>query len=329
MVVFYTFSKSGIILAISMAFLLQKTESKWTDNVSLGLFGRNTNHHSRTNVFQTNENEPAESIDVGNKETDFSGFLSNSVLVMTNPNLDNNDETITKSDLQQDKKGSFPLADLSRRTLTDKTPKTSDYTPKIPAKPTKMPTNPIKLPTNPIKMPTKSVISKGATSKGTNPISITKASSRVTLYTGSVNYDSSGGCRCAYPGESIFNLDTLHIPYYYRATNSSTSTSKSKGANKGTRSLTRGDSSAIRAQNTRSLLHRRQLTESKTSKSSKTSKTSKSSKSSSTETSNLDVFPDGKSILPHLHPACRNVRFICPGTQVPGPLWSYSCLRVG
>jgi len=34
---------------------------------------------------------------------------------------------------------------------------------------------------------------------------------------------------------------------------------------------------------------------------------------------------DGYTILPSQHSACQNVRFICPGEPVDGPLWNYDC----
>ena len=70
-------------------------------------------------------------------------------------------------------------------------------------------------------------ISMARANNGADRITIT-GSSRVTLFTGSVNFDPSGGCRCAYPGESIFNLDTLNIPSFDSATTSSATTSKAK-----------------------------------------------------------------------------------------------------
>ena len=43
------------------------------------------------------------------------------------------------------------------------------------------------------------------------------------------------------------------------------------------------------------------------------------------KTSTFDVSRDQQSTLPRRHPACQNVKFICPGMEGNLPSWSYSC----
>ena len=101
-------------------------------------------------------------------------------------------------------------------------------------------------------------------------------------------------CRCEYPGEDIYgDRDATVAP-------DSSKTAKSK-TRSGTRTLS-ADNGIKEDQ-----------------------KSKGSSKSSEIDSINGYIVVDGYTVLPRTHPACQNVRFVCPGETINGPMWSYQC----
>jgi hypothetical protein len=146
-------------------------------------------------------------------------------------------------------------------------------------------------------------------------------------------------CRCQYPGETYYPAGTVALDTRSTAVGSSViggmTSSKGSKNSRGT-----SDRSSKGKGTTHKFSAHRGLKGSKSNRKGSSSSSSSSSTISSDSNKNNSPGADaldastftvagGFTILPPTHPACRNVRFICPNEVVSGPLWSYDCSAGG